>query len=476
MEQSPIIGRRNELATLRALLASGKSEFVAVFGRRRVGKTFLIRSAYEGAFSFQVAGLANSNATQQLANFHFALQRADKAASPTPPSNWLIAFHQLSLFLEKLPATPKVVFIDELPWFDTPNSGFVQALEHFWNSWASARRDILLVVCGSAASWMLNKLINNKGGLHNRVTKRMKIQPFNLHECEQFLQAKNAAFTRYQIVELYMVLGGVPFYWDEVETNLSAAQNIENICFSENGLLRREFSNLFSSLFSQSDRHLNIVRALADKAQGLTRSEIIAGSGLPNSGRTTDLLAELEESGFVRQYAPFGKKSRNSLYQLVDFYTLFYLKFIEGAQVLDENNWVSALDNPQRRAWSGYAFEQVCLAHLTQIKKALGISGIQTSSSSWRSGNPEFRAQIDLVIDRRDQVINLFEMKFSINPFSIDKNYEVALRQKIGVFKAETRTRKSVFLSFITTFGLQVNAHSKAVVQSELDLEDLFRE
>ncbi len=458
------------------LLDGNRSEFVAIYGRRRVGKTYLIRTAFDNKFAFQVTGLANATTAQQITNFHAALQKFNPSASTTMPTNWFYAFQELIAFLEKLPQGKKVVFIDELPWFDTQNSSFIQAIEHFWNSWASARQDILLVTCGSAASWMINKLLNNKGGLHNRVTKRYKIVPFTLSECEQFLKAKNAVFERYQIIELYMVLGGIPFYWDEVETHLSPAQNVESICFSENGLLRTEFDNLFSSLFNHSERHLAIVNALAQKAKGLTRNEIIEATGKTNSGHVTKLLEELEASGFIRKYAPFGKKAKSSLYQLIDFYVLFYLRFIKDTPLFDENNWLNAVDNPKYRTWSGYAFEQVCLCHTPCIKKALGISGIQTMTSSWRSSSTETGAQIDLVIDRRDQIVNLFEIKFSINPFSIDKKYAEELRNKISAFKQETGTRKSVFLTFITSFGLKANQYSMGLVQSNFTMDILFDE
>ncbi len=469
-----IIGRKSEIELLRALQFSNKSEFVAVYGRRRVGKTFLIRSAFEQGFTFQVTGLGNANLVQQLTNFHISLQKADSTFQHPQANNWLSAFQQLIGYLENVDTPKKYIFIDELPWFDTQGSGFIQALEHFWNSWASARTDIILLVCGSAASWMLNKLINNKGGLHNRVTKRLKVVPFTLNECELFLQSKNSILDKYQIIQLYMVLGGIPFYWDEVSLSQSATQNIERICFSENGLLRREFHNLFSSLFKNPERHLSIVNFLAQKAKGLTRDDIINGTKLANAGSTTRLLDELEESGFIRKYTPFGKKSRNSLYQLVDFYTLFYLKFINGTSVVDQNIWINSIDSPKHRAWSGYAFEQVCLCHLQQIKQGLGISGIQTATSAWRSSSSEQGTQIDLVIDRRDQVINLCEMKFSINPFTIDKKYAVELQNKVGIFKAETGTRKSVFLTMITTFGLQTNSYSAGLVQNDISMETLF--
>ncbi|MDX2248381.1 MAG: ATP-binding protein [Bacteroidia bacterium] len=473
---SKIIGRVKELELLRSLLNSDKSEFIALYGRRRVGKTFLIREAYEDVITFQVTGLANSTSTHQLANFYLAMLKFDVSYSAQAPTNWLLAFHQLSLLLEKSKAPKKIVFIDELPWFDSPNSGFIQALEHFWNSWASARKDVLLIVCGSAASWMIKKLLNNHGGLHNRVTLRLKINPFTLYECQLFMQAKHANWGFYQIAELYMVLGGIPFYWEQVQVNKSPAQNVDRICFSEDGALRTEFSNLFSSLFSQSERHVKIVEALATKNKGLTRAEIIEESGLSNSGRMTELLSELEESGFIRKYPSFEKKIRNSLYQLVDFYTLFYIKFIRDTLVFDENNWSGAVDHPQHRAWSGYAFELLCLAHLPQIRKALQIAGIQTASSSWQSRRSDEGAQIDLVIDRRDQIINLCEMKFSINSFTIDKNYALELRNKMEVFRTETKTRKALFLTLITTFGLKHNSHSLGLVQNELTLEDLFIE
>ncbi|GAB3163267.1 ATP-binding protein [Telluribacter humicola] len=469
-----LIGRQQELSTLQAVFDSDKSEFVAVYGRRRVGKTFLIRHAFRGKFAFEATGLANATLSQQLTNFCIALQKADSTTTYTPAGSWLEAFQQLITYLERQNTSRKVIFIDELPWFDTHGSGFVQALEHFWNSWASARTDVVLVTCGSAASWMLHTLINSRGGLHNRITKRIKVVPFTLHECEQLLLSRHSVLDRYQIIQLYMVLGGVPYYWEEVDTGQSAMQNIERITFSENGLLRNEFTNLYRSLFKNFERHLSIVKALAQKAKGLTRDEIIQAAKLTSAGSTTRLLDELEESGFIRKYSPYGKKSRNSLYQLVDFYTLFYLRFIQDTSLNEQYNWMSMLDTPKYRAWSGYAFEQVCLWHLPQIKQALGISGVQTTTSSWRSKGAENGAQIDLVIDRRDQVINLCEMKFSISPFTIDKKYSAELRNKIGAFKAETGTRKSVFLTMVTTFGLKANPHSTGLVQNDLAMDALF--
>jgi AAA+ ATPase superfamily predicted ATPase len=466
------VGRENEYKIFQKLYASNKSEFIAVFGRRRVGKTYLIRSFLnEYNCSFQVTGLSNASLAQQLFNFSNSLSKHTK--QQVLANNWLHAFQLLINYLENSTDKKKVVFIDELPWFDTSKSNFIQALEHFWNSWASTRKDVMLIVCGSAASWMIHKLINNTGGLHNRVTKKIKISPFTLAECEAFLKMKNIPLDRYQIVQLYMVLGGIPFYWDEVEVGKSAAQNIEQICFSENGLLKTEFNNLYQSLFKNSVKHLIVVNQLAKKAKGLTREEILNNTSLPNGGSSTRILEELEESGFIRKYVPFGKNKRESLYQLSDFYTLFYFNFIQNSNLNDKNNWLNTIDGPKQRAWSGYAYEQVCLYHINQIKNALGISGIETFTSAWRSKTSAVGAQIDLVIDRRDRVINLCEMKFSINEFAIDKKYDADLRNKIGTFKTETKTKKSVFLTMVTTFGLQQNAYA-GLVQNSITLNDLF--
>ncbi|MGK0365008.1 MAG: AAA+ ATPase superfamily predicted ATPase [Saprospiraceae bacterium] len=472
---SSIIGRTKEIKILDRVVQSSKSEFVAFYGRRRVGKTFLVREYFDYTFDFSLTGLANASTNQQLTNFSVQLQKVDVAASDAIPTNWFFAFQSLIDYLERIKGTrKKVIFLDELPWLDTPKSDFLMALEHFWNSWASARKDIILVTCGSAASWMINKLINNHGGLHNRVTERVRIEPFNLQETEEMLLVKNGIFDRYQIVELYMVTGGIPYYLDAIIPNKSAAQNIEELCFRKGGLLAREFPHLFRSLFKNAEKYEQIIIALASKNKGLTRKEISTQTGIASGGRMTNLLDELEESGFIGRYTPFSGRKRDVLYRLADFYSRFYLKFIKGNTNYQKGVWTNTLDSPSKRAWSGYAFEQVCIEHLPQIKKAIGIAGVVTQFSTWKSQNSDPGAQIDIVIDRRDRTINLCEVKFSVNSFSITKSYAENLRNKIGVFRAETKTKKSVFLTMITTYGVDRNKHSTSLVQNEVTMDALF--
>ena len=468
-----IIGRYEEQHRLQQYFESDEPEFVAVYGRRRVGKTFLIKEFFDKRFSFYITGLANATKEEQLENFNAALivygQKPYVRAK-----NWMEAFRQLIDLLENSKQKgKKVVFIDELPWFDTPRSGFITGLEYFWNSWASACPDVLLIACGSATSWMFNNLLKNYGGLHNRVTRRMAIVPFNLSECEAFFKHKKMAFDRKSMVECYQIFGGIPFYINMFEKGLSLAQNVDKLCFMPNGALKDEFSILYSSLFRHAESYLSVINVLAKKKTGLTRDEIISGTKLQGGGLTT-VLDDLEQCHFIRSYHAYGKKSKGRLYQLIDFYSLFYINFIKNAKPTDNHYWVNMIDNAKHRAWSGYAFEQLCMQHTAQICRKLGISGVITYSAAWRSQGAEHTGtQIDLLIDRNDGIINLCEMKFTNAEFVIDKKTDENLRNKQSIFAAETKTRKAVHITMITTYGIKRNEYW-GNIQSEVTMNDLF--
>jgi AAA+ ATPase superfamily predicted ATPase len=468
-----IIGRKEEIADLARLEESQKSEFVIVFGRRRVGKTFLVREYFGNRFAFCHTGMANTEMALQLKSFNSSLHRYGYTSCPEV-TTWFESFEQLiHLLSHTRKKSKKVIFIDEMPWIDTPRSGFIQALEYFWNSWASGRTDILLIVCGSATSWMMNNLIKNHGGLHNRVTWQIHLSPFKLGECEEYYQKNNIEMNRHQIVENYMIFGGVPYYLSLMQKQFSMAQNIDNLCFAEKGALRSEFENLYASLFKNYDGHMKIVEALSKKAKGLTREEIIEHTQLSNGGGLSRTLEELELCGFIRQYKAFEKRKRQGLFQLVDLFTLFYFNFMYNNKFDDEHYWTNFIENARHRAWSGYAFEQVCMAHLSQIKRKLGIAGVLANTASWRSKESDNGAQIDLLIDRNDRVINLCEMKFSNNLFVIDKKYDEILRNKREIFKYETKTCKAIHLTMITTYGVKHNIYW-GNIHSEVTMDDLF--
>jgi uncharacterized protein len=471
-----IIGRKNELEILDNVFKSKKSEFIILYGRRRVGKTFLINRRFGEHFTFRMTGLAKATINQQLVNFQSSFNAiADNPLmlNETPP-NWFMAFQSLIKLAEGDTRPRKVIFFDELPWFDGRGSDFLSALEHFWNSWASYRSDVLLIGCGSAASWMINELIHNHGGLHNRLTERIALQPFTLKETEEFIQSKGGNYDRYQLLELYMVMGGIPYYLDNVQVNRSVAQNIDRMFFSINGILSTEYDDLYRSLFNNPTKHIAIVEALTLKSKGLTRSELLDLTKLSDGGSTKKILDELEQSGFIKKYLPFGKGKRDALYQLIDPFSLFYMSFIKDTMTEGEGAWLAQLDSPKWQAWSGYAFEYLCRYHVKSIKKHLGISGVYAEISTWRSQAKSGGAQIDMLIDRKDRVINVCEMKFSVKPFTITKAYSENLRNKMMVFRTETDTNKTLFLTIIAANGLAENQYSQQIVQDSLDMNALF--
>lgn len=467
------VGRIYETKRLNEIFNRNRSEFLVVYGRRRIGKTFLLRHTFSKRISFHHTALANSGLNAQLLNFNTSLHRSFGSLLPhSPPQNWIEAFQRLQKGLEQLPDGKKLVFIDELPWLDTPRSGFLPAFEHFWNSWAAARNDIMLVVCGSAASWMISKILKNRGGLHNRVTERMHLKPFTLAECKMLTKELGIEWNLHQLMEVYMILGGVPYYWSLLPRGKSAAQAIDTLLFGDNALLGHELTNLYASLFKKYRTHVAIIRALASRKIGLTRDALIRQSKMPNGGGTTRVLEELEQSDFIRKYTPIGRKSRESLYQLCDFFSLFHFNFIENKQQRQANTWLSQLDHPQHRTWSGYAFELLCLQHTEHIKKALGISGVDIRVASWRSAGQK-PLQVDLLFERRDKIINLFEIKFSSAPFALDKKYAAELAEKLETFRRETKTRSAVHLSMISPYGLKSNTWS-GMVQVNLEGEDFL--
>lgn len=472
-----IIGRKSEQRELREIANAEYSKFVAVYGRRRVGKTFLIRETFNYSFTFQHTGLAKGKLKDQLLSFRASLQIASgkKYAQFT---NWYHAFFALEEWLNSLQEGKKIIFFDELPWMDTPRSNFISGLEHFWNSWASARKDILLIVCGSATSWIVNKLINNHGGLHNRLTNKILLQPFTLSECEKYVEANNLGLSRYQIVENYMIMGGIPFYWNMLNREQSLAQNIDSLFFSNDTEgLSHEYNLLYSSLFNTPEPYMQVVTALAKKKGGLTRNEIVNYTGIKTSGELTRYLNELEWCGFIRKYNCIGKESRDALYQLIDNFTLFYFQYIKGNKNNDTHFWTNNIGSSLYRSWTGLAFERVCLQHINQIKAALGISGVLSNVYSWRTEadkvNGIDKTQIDLLIDRNDGVINLCEMKFSEQEYAITEEEEMKLRRRRGNFIEATKTNKAIHITLITPYGLKRNSHS-SIAQNEITLKDLF--
>lgn len=478
----PIIGRTKEIRELNDLYASRQPQFVAIYGRRRVGKTFLVDETLKGKITFRHAGLSpvdddnkKNMLKDQLRNFQFSLMRQGLEKAKTPKS-WLEAFFMLEMLLQgKDDGKRQVVFLDELPWMDTPRSGFITALESFWNGWGCHRDNLMLVVCGSATSWMQDKLVNNHGGLYDRLTYEIKLSPFTLSECEQFFFSKNIRLSRYDIAQSYMAIGGIPYYLGYFQKGASLSQNLDSLFFSEHAKLTNEYGRLFSSVFSRPDDERKIVEFLSTRHYGYTREEIAKGTWLANNGNFTKMLDALIASDFVLKYIPFGYNKNESHYKLIDPFCLFYIRFVLGARGKDSQYWMHNENMPVLSSWRGIAFEELCFSHIAQIKKALGIVGVSSQQSAWalKGGSERDGGQIDLLINRADHVMNLCEMKFYSGDFAVDKSYYRKLQDRQRLLYGQLPKKTVIHHTLITTYGLAYNEYS-GIFQNTVVLDDLF--
>ena len=479
-----MIGRKEETRMLQALFQEEEPQFIAVFGRRRIGKTYLVRESFHHQFTFQHTGISNlsirneSRRRAQLDKFEESLADAGYRC-PEHLRTWNEAFNGLKKVIENSREKKKVIFIDELSWMDTKDSDLISALESFWNGWATARRekDIILIVCASATYWMMDNIVNAKGGLHNRLTGQIHLKPFTLRECEEYMTSRNIVFSRHQILQCYMILGGVPYYWSLLKKGRSLPQNIDDLFFRENAPLRNEYDNLYRALFNKPDQYIRIIEALSHVKKGISRDEISRITKIASSGELSKKLKELENCGFIRIYSPYGYKQRNQIYQLIDNYTLFYYQFLKNNS-FDENEWQNLSNTPVVTTWSGIAFERVCLEHVQQIKAALGISGVHTEAGAWQCApDPDegiYGSQIDLLIVRKDQVINLCEMKYSESGYIVNAEFNRDQKRKISDFRKKTGTRYAIHSTLISTYEIEPNQYA-GDLQAIITAEDLFR-
>lgn len=470
-----LIGRQHECDILKDCMSSDRSEFVIVYGRRRIGKTFLVDQYYGGKFDFTFVGGHNLPKKRQLSNFGKALKAASNKKTFAPFKDWFDAFDALEEHLASIKKKEKkTVFIDEMPWIDNQKSEFVAALENFWNGWAARRGDIMFIATGSASSWMMDKIVDNKGGLHARITNSIYLRPFTLAETEEYLVTRGCQWDRYQITQCYMIMGGVPYYLSLIKTKESLVQNIDRLFFADNAILKVEFDELYNAVFDKAEHYIDIVHLLYKHKEGMTRTEIAEATGL-NGGMLSKILRNLVACDFVCKSARYGSKSKNVLFRLIDFYTLFYYKFVSGFNCDDNFWWTHHFQARGVETWMGISFELLCQQHTKQIKKALGISGIPTETSFWRkTGNDKTQGtQIDLIIERSDRMIHLCEIKFSRGKYTISKEYEELIKKRIEIFRNDNKANKGLICTFITTNGISKGKHS-SIVDSEVTMEDLF--
>ncbi len=487
MEQ--IIGRQKEIKLLEDKISEGNSEFIVVYGRRRVGKTYLIKQFFSNkkTILFEQTGINNGSISEQLAIFAQAISHSFYQDAPLAvPLNWMDALKLLTTAMDKTPKNKRItLFFDELPWLASAKSGFLKALEYYWNTNWSYRKKLILIVCGSAASWMIENIIYAKGGLHNRITAKIALQPFSLTETEQYLRYRGIQLTQQHILHLYMAIGGIPHYLKSIKKGLSAHQNINNICFHSDGLLFSEFKILFHSLYEDPETYITIIRSLARKATGLSRSELINITKIPDGGYLNIRLRSLEDAGFIRTFLPVGHTRRGVHYKIIDEYTLFYLTWIEPiikntvGTNLTEHYWDSIIKKGSWYSWAGHAFESICFKHIDLIKKALGIDHIPSLCSDWqyrseKNNTDDQGAQIDLVFDRDDNCVNLCEIKYTEKPFVLTKEYAKIIMTKENVYKKQSRSKKQLFWTLITANDVSKSDLTKNIFSRFVTLKDLF--
>ncbi|MDO4512107.1 MAG: ATP-binding protein [Bacteroidales bacterium] len=480
MEGNRLIGRTEEQKIIKRYIDSPKAEMIAVYGRRRVGKTFLVKRMFDERFDFAFTGMHNVTRAVLLTQFQSELERYS-GMTCKKLSNWFEAFHALQAHLDTLKKEKIILFFDELPWMDTPKSNFIAAFGLFWNTWASMKCNVKIIVCGSATTWMLSKFIGDRGGLYGRVCRSIWLKPFTLGETEQFVnEVKGMELSRRQILETYMIFGGIPYYLDMLVKDYPLTKNVDELFFKQGAPLRMEFNFLFRSLFKEAEIYRKVVETLATKMKGMTRSEINAELRIAKGGFLSEVLDNLISCDFVRKYNAIGKKAQEAHYQLTDLFSLFYLRFVAIDNGIDEEYWSKISGKGKTHTWGGYAFEQVCLHHIAQIKKALSIGGVVGNICSWsckpfvdKNGTSWKGGQVDLLIDRADDVINVCEIKHVASEYVIDANYEHHLRERAALFRTVTKTKKALHHTFITTYGVARNKHS-GIVQSEVKMDDLF--
>ncbi len=487
-ERKAIIAREKEINELETIFHSDNAEFLVIYGRRRVGKTFLISNFFrEKGLYFELTGIKGASLSTQLKNFAIVYSDVFSKSQPViPPKTWLDAFTLLRRQIEKLSADRKIIlFFDELPWLASSRSGFLQAFEHFWNRYLSRDNRVILVVCGSAAAWMIRNILDARGGLHGRITRIIRLLPFNLMETERFLRSRKVNLDRKQIIEIYMAMGGVAQYLSQVKQGLSSSQVIQEVCFSESGYLTREFYRLYSSLFSNFEHHVAVIKILSNHSGGLSRDDLLSELKIKSGGTASRVLHELEESGFIMSIPSLGKRKVKWIYRLIDPFSLFYLKWIEKKNLkmgyVENHYWTKQQTSQSWAAWAGYAFENICYLHINQIKAALGLAGISSSQAAWsfrpKKGKSDQKGvQIDLVIERADNCINLCEMKFHKTEFVLTKNYAKEIEVRKRIFEEQTQTKKTLFNTLITAYGAKRNEHYLGVIDQQLDMHSLFRD
>ena len=469
-----IIGRREEIRELEKCEKSKKSELVCVYGRRRVGKTYLVEQSFANLFAFRATGVESGNTRTQLKSFYQRLVEAGDTERRVP-QDWFEAFSRLERILaaENIRRSihgKRIVFFDEFPWFATPRSDFLEAFGEFWNRCGTAQGDFLFIICGSATSWIIKNILEDTGSLYNRVTSQIFLRPFSLRETELYMESRVFGWSRRQIVECQMIFGGLPYFFDLLNPDESLTWNINALIFKPHALLRHESKKLLEATLKKSPAYNDILKCLSSHYYGMQKNACFASLDI-SQGTFSRAVEDLIKCGYVHESVDRYSKGHPLRLQLIDPFLLFHYNFLEKGYSETTRFEDFKSDTGRYNNWRGHAFEILCMYHIDHIKNALGISGVRTNSYAWVSEKNE--AQIDLVLDRDDGIVNICEEKYTDTAFAVSAEYEERLLKKMDIYRAETKTKKALKIVMICTENLAGTANTEHITRV-LTLDDLF--
>ena len=490
-----IIARKREKQILESVLRSKSSELVCVYGRRRIGKTYLVRNFFESCDNviyFELTGQKQESGEYaplkyQLANFKYQFERTFDRDIPQPTS-WQNAFTVLRKETERFKdSTSKLIlFFDELPWLCSPRSGFFEALDQAWNTTFERQPNVKVIVCGSAASWMLKKIIHAKAGFSRRITHKIRLTLFSLKETKEYLLFKGFDLSSRSVAEIFMMLGGIPYYLNFMSPHKSIYQNIEDECFDINGRLVDEYAIIFNSLFKNSENHKKVVEYIASKHKGVLLEELTGKFSSLKGGSLSRILDNLVSSSFIKKTPPLYNEAKGTIYRLIDEFVLFHLKWIKPAprSIFESPSTLYFQNRAQSnsfKSWRGFAFERLCLKHEYQIRQSLGIHKILSIPSMvyFYDQQGKRSSQIDLLFERADNVISICEIKHSESEYELTKaDVNSLMRKKEDLRRylaLKKKTQKDIHIVYVTTNGVYLNKYFHQLQPSVVKLDDLFQ-
>ena len=493
-----MIGRKKEIKLLNEICDLEESSLVAIYGRRRIGKTYLVNHMFkkyrQDCLFFEFTGAYDGDKRGQIDNFIDQVYEWFYVEPSFEIKSWSDAFRFLKRTIDKeikkRDSNEKViVFLDEVPWIDRSNKGgFLSALGYFWNTWCEPRENVVLILCGSNSSWIRDKILKNaRGSLYQRVTHQISMYPFDLKETKAYLlEQKGFMIDNKTVTDIYMIFGGVAKYLSFLNPNESSAENIDRVFFSIHGSMYREYDELFSSLFAdKSDYYKSVIELLCTRRSGFSLSDISKAFNEKLGGKLRLAIAELEECGFIKGLSKYGNSVRGVNYMIVDPYILFHHKWIKGFSrndiaTLPNNYWLHKSSSQSYAVWSGYAFEIVVMVNIRLYLNAIGRLGFFSGVYHWQhmaKSEDEQGAQIDMVVNYGNNIFDILECKYYNSEYVISKEYAKNIKNKLSMFKKYglySKQKSELRLVFLTSYGVKMNAEAHSLNISRVCLDDLF--